>query len=169
MAGTHQLIHCQTCKAAAACLLPTKAALVGEHEASRRMKTEMLVQMDGCNPALGSTRVLLVGATNRPEVCPGFHLPRGHTVIMPAPAKLAYMLQELDEAARRRMPKQLYIPLPCANARKALLARHLGPRAGVTAALSEADTDKLVARTQGYSGSDMRALIQEACQVHALL
>lgn len=74
-------------------------------------------------------------------------------------------MQELDEAARRRMPKQLYIPLPCADARRALLARHLGPHAGVACALSDADSGKLVDKTHGYSGSDMRALIQEACQV----
>ncbi|KAK9788153.1 hypothetical protein WJX73_010857 [Symbiochloris irregularis] len=110
----------------------------GEHEASRRLKTEMLVQMEGCDPSSADRRVLLVGATNRPE--------------------------ELDEAARRRMPKQLYIPLPCADARRALLARHLGTHAGIVSALTAEDSDKLVMRTDGYSGSDMRALIQEACQ-----
>lgn len=34
--------------------------------------------------------------------------------------------QELDEAARRRLPKQLYIPLPCASARRLMLDRALG-------------------------------------------
>lgn len=34
--------------------------------------------------------------------------------------------QELDEAARRRLPKQLYIPLPCAGARRTMLDRELG-------------------------------------------
>jgi SpoVK/Ycf46/Vps4 family AAA+-type ATPase len=94
--------------------------------------------------------VLVIGATNRPE--------------------------ELDEAARRRMPKQLYVPLPCGAARAAMLDRALQPRAdagggggggggaGVTHALSPADVGVVVARTAGYSGSDMRALIQEACQ-----
>lgn len=110
----------------------------GEHEASRRLKTEMLIQMEGCDPASSSRRVLLIGATNRPE--------------------------ELDEAARRRMPKQLYIPLPCGIARKQMIVRQLGPDSAVAATLSQSDLDKIVLKTEGYSGSDMKNLIQEACQ-----
>ena len=74
-------------------------------------------------------------------------------------------MQELDEAARRRMPKQLYIPLPCDEARGSMLRRQLGPGCGVRADLPDADLAKIVARTAGYSGSDMRNLIQEASQV----
>ena len=33
------------------------------------MKTELLVQMDGCSPSATQCQLLLVGATNRPEVC----------------------------------------------------------------------------------------------------
>jgi len=110
----------------------------GEHESSRRLKTELLVQMEGCDPTVQGRRVLLIGATNRPE--------------------------ELDDAARRRMPKQLYIPLPCEAARKQMVLRALGPGAKVAAALSEEDLGKIVMKTDGYSGSDMRNLIQEACQ-----
>ena len=47
----------------------------GENDSTRRIKTEFLVQLDGAN-SQGEERVLVVGATNRP--------------------------QELDEAARRR-------------------------------------------------------------------
>ncbi|CAD7694730.1 unnamed protein product [Ostreobium quekettii] len=107
----------------------------GEHEASRRLKTELLVQMEGCNPNSLSRRILLVGATNRPE--------------------------ELDEAARRRMPKQLYIPLPCEPARKEMILRQLG---AVKSVLSQEDVQKVVQKTDGYSGADMRNLIQEALQ-----
>lgn len=50
------------------------------------------------------------------------------------------------------MPKQLYIALPCAAARRAMLQRALGPDGGVRAALSEADLAKIVEKTAGYSG-----------------
>ena len=110
----------------------------GEHEASRRMKTELLVQMEGCDPTNAERRVLLIGATNRPE--------------------------ELDEAARRRMPKQLYIPLPCETARKQMIVRALRPGGKIAVSLTEKELEKIVEKTHGYSGSDMRNLIQEACQ-----
>jgi SpoVK/Ycf46/Vps4 family AAA+-type ATPase len=44
-------------------MLPT-----GEHEASRRLKTEILTQMEGVDAATADRRILLVAATNRPEV-----------------------------------------------------------------------------------------------------
>ena len=109
----------------------------GEHESSRRLKTEILVQMEGCDPASAERKVLLVGATNRPE--------------------------ELDEAARRRMPKQMYIPLPCKRAREEMVHRVL-TRGSIASQLSAEDVRKVVAKTEGYSGSDMKNLIQEACQ-----
>ena len=40
-----------------------------EHESSRRMKTEFLVQLDGAG-TLGEEKILIVGATNRPQVRP---------------------------------------------------------------------------------------------------
>ncbi|RLN86918.1 hypothetical protein BBJ28_00025083 [Nothophytophthora sp. Chile5] len=69
-----------------------------ENEASRRMKTEFLVQLDGAGTKAKDI-ILVVGATNRP--------------------------QELDEAARRRFVKRLYIPLPSFDARLDMINRLL--------------------------------------------
>ncbi len=109
----------------------------GEHESSRRMKTEFLVQMDGLGGG-ENDRLLLIGATNRP--------------------------QELDDGARRRMPKQLYIPLPCAAARRDMILRTLSAGKGVAHNLSDSDLDMICEKTDGYSGSDMKHLIQEAAR-----
>ncbi len=51
------------------------------------------------------------------------------------------------------MPKQLYVALPCAAARRAMLERALGPSGGVHAALAPADLAKVVEKTAGYSGA----------------
>ncbi|KAF9545909.1 hypothetical protein EC957_010414 [Mortierella hygrophila] len=103
-----------------------------EHEASRRLKTEFLLQFDGAgsNP---TDRVLVMGATNRP--------------------------QELDEAARRRFVKRIYIPLPEAETRRNLLTKLLS---GQDYQFSSSEMQTLVRQTEGYSGSDLTALAQDA-------
>ncbi|PXF46047.1 Fidgetin-like protein 1 [Gracilariopsis chorda] len=103
-----------------------------EHESSRRVKTEFLVQMDGAGTSRDD-RVLVVGATNRP--------------------------QELDEAARRRFVKRLYIPLPDSGARTTLINRLL-EKQGTD--MSGEDVGKVAEMTAGYSGSDLYALCAEA-------
>ena len=117
----------------------------GEHESSRSLKTERLVQMEGVSGGGtedGGPRVLLVGATNRPH--------------------------ELDEAARRRLAKQVYIPLPCGAARRQIVTHMLGgggvDSQRVAHSLSPGDLDKLCGHTDGYSGSDMKHLVQEAAR-----
>jgi len=50
------------------------------------------------------------------------------------------------------MPKQLYIPLPCAEARRSMMERQLGPGSSVQSALSDTDMCKIVDKTAGYSG-----------------
>lgn len=94
------------------------------------------MQLDGITSAGGrgaGGRVVILGATNRPE--------------------------ELDEAVLRRLPKRIFVPLPDAATRRALLQLLLkGPQFRLPAE----DVERLVARTEGFSGSDLAALAREA-------
>lgn len=103
-----------------------------EHEASRRLKTEFLVEFDGLRSE-SDERILVMGATNRP--------------------------QELDEAALRRFTKRIYVSLPNFETRynllKSLLASQQNP-------LSITELKRLAELTQGYSGSDITALAKDA-------
>lgn len=104
----------------------------GDNESSRRIKTEFLVQLDGAATKKDDV-VIVVGATNRP--------------------------QELDEAARRRFVKRLYIPLPDAVGRRVLLARLVSKNRH---SLQPADMETITALTAGYSGADVASLCREA-------
>lgn len=104
----------------------------GEHDSSRRIKTEFLVQLDGAATA-AEDRILVVGATNRP--------------------------QEIDEAARRRLAKRLYIPLPEAAARLQIINNLMAQEKNQ---LRGPELDIVVAATQGFSGADMTQLCREA-------
>ncbi|KAG6432381.1 hypothetical protein SASPL_103957 [Salvia splendens] len=106
-----------------------------ENEASRRLKSEFLVQFDGVASNSGDL-VTVIGATNKP--------------------------QELDDAVLRRLVKRIYIPLPDANARRVLLKHKLKGRAF---SLPDRDVERLVAETDGYSGSDLQALCEEAAMM----
>ncbi|TPX41627.1 hypothetical protein SeLEV6574_g05997 [Synchytrium endobioticum] len=103
-----------------------------ENEASRRLKTEFLLQFDGISTS-ATDRLLVMGATNRP--------------------------QELDEAALRRLVKRIYIPLPEPSTRYQLIIYLLK---GHKHAISDSDIMKIVTWTDGYSASDITALAREA-------
>ncbi|KAI9298129.1 AAA-domain-containing protein [Neoconidiobolus thromboides FSU 785] len=105
----------------------------GEVEATRRIKTEFLVQLDGCATS-EDDRVLVIGATNRP--------------------------QEIDEAARRRFRKRVYIPLPEQNGRRKIIENLL--KKNLAHGLTDEEIDHVAKLTQGYSGSDMDGLCREA-------
>ena len=106
-----------------------------EHEASRRMKTELLTAVDGLGTS-GESSPLLIGATNRPE--------------------------DLDEAARRRMPQRLMVGLPNGEARRDLILRALETVKHGGTDVSESDLQALVAETDGYSGSDLKSVLKDA-------
>lgn len=81
-----------------------------EHEASRRVKAEILVQMDGVAAAAGDDdkQVIVVGATNFP-----WELDDGTLKFTKFTPNML--------ALRRRLEKRIYIPLPDQPARKQLL------------------------------------------------
>jgi spastin len=106
-----------------------------EHEASRRIKTEFMVQLDGA-ATVAEDRILVMGATNLPH--------------------------NLDDAVLRRLSKRVYVPLPDLAARAALVAQLLPPDGAVRCALSDGDRADLVARTERYSCSDVVGLCKEA-------
>jgi SpoVK/Ycf46/Vps4 family AAA+-type ATPase len=67
--------------------------------------------------------------------------------------------QELDEAARRRLQKKLYIPLPGPASRLELILNLIKSENHI---LTKSDVDDIVLKTDGYSGADLRALCTEA-------
>jgi SpoVK/Ycf46/Vps4 family AAA+-type ATPase len=118
----------------------------GEHEATRRIKTEFLIQWsDLARAAAGreqqskdkergdASRVLVLAATNLPW--------------------------EIDEAARRRFVRRQYIPLPEDSVRKVQLKTLLGHQ---NHSLTDEEINELVELTEGFSGSDITALAKDA-------
>ncbi|KAJ5871488.1 uncharacterized protein N7529_003841 [Penicillium soppii] len=117
-----------------------------EHEASRRSKTEFLVQWSDLQRAAAgreqtsrekkegdASRVLVLAATNMPW--------------------------DIDEAARRRFVRRQYIPLPEQHVREQQLRKLIGHQHHE---LNDADIQVLVHVTEGFSGSDITALAKDA-------
>jgi spastin len=113
-----------------------------EHEASRRFKTEFMVQMDGCKKDMISSvageatenLILVIGCTN----CPW----------------------DIDDAIMRRFQRRIYIPLPDAETRKAVLQSILNKCKPHS--LSKQHIMQLVHRTEGYSCSDLTSVGSDA-------
>ncbi|XP_078442347.1 AAA-type ATPase family protein isoform X2 [Wolffia australiana] len=109
--------------------------LASENDSSRRLKSEFLVQFDGVT-SNPDDLVIVIGATNKP--------------------------QELDDALLRRLVKRIYVPLPDEKVRMILLKNQLKGR---DFALPGNDLQRLVKATEGYSGSDLQALCEEAAMM----
>ncbi|XP_071322475.1 katanin p60 ATPase-containing subunit A-like 2 isoform X2 [Trachinotus anak] len=108
----------------------------GEHEGSRRMKTELLVQMDGL--ARSEDLVFVLAASNLPW--------------------------ELDHAMLRRLEKRILVSLPQSPARQAMISHWLPPlnSTGGVELQTELDYETLAKDMEGYSGSDIRLVCKEA-------
>lgn len=128
--------------------LGSKRGEASEHEASRRVKAELLVQMDGVTSSERSKdgddandeperpkQVMVLAATNRPW--------------------------DLDEALRRRLEKRIYIPLPEEEGRRALLEINLRE----VKSSDDVNVEDLVGKTKGYSGADVTNVCREAAMM----
>ncbi|KAG6422286.1 hypothetical protein SASPL_118852 [Salvia splendens] len=109
----------------------------GEHESSRRVKSELLVQVDGVNASStnedGTRKIVMVlAATNFPW--------------------------DIDEALRRRLEKRIYIPLPNFESRKELIRINVK----TVEVAPDVDIDDVARRTEGYSGDDLTNVCRDA-------
>ena len=103
-----------------------------ENEATKRLKTEFLIQFDG----LGSNtnaKLLVIAATNRP--------------------------MDLDEALLRRLPKRVYCGPLDVNGRFDFIKKVINR---VETKLKDNDIMEIAQMTNGYSNSDLKELCKEA-------
>ncbi|XP_041970738.1 uncharacterized protein LOC121727126 [Aricia agestis] len=107
-----------------------------EHEASRRFKAELLIQMDGLAAAFNEEKVIMVlAATNHPW--------------------------DIDEAFRRRFEKRVHVGLPDEESRAKLLRLCL--REVVLA--EDVNLKEMATKLEGYSGSDISNLCRDAAMM----
>ena len=111
-----------------------------EHETSRRVKAELLIQMDGVTGATGQDEdptkiVMVLAATNFPW--------------------------DLDEALRRRLEKRIYIPLPSLEGRRKLLDINMRD----VAYDADVNLDDVAERLEGYSGADITNVCRDAAMM----
>lgn len=107
-----------------------------EHEASRRFKAELLIQMDGLCATFHKDKIIMVlAATNHPW--------------------------DIDEAFRRRFEKRIYIGLPDEETREKLMKLCMGD----VIMAEDVDLKEFAAKLEGYSGSDISSLCRDAAMM----
>jgi katanin p60 ATPase-containing subunit A1 len=133
-----------------------------EHEASRRVKTELMVQMDGVG---GDSEESAPAETagEKDGLSPADGGDNGSdestagkkTVIVLAATNTPW---DLDEALRRRLEKRIYIPLPDEEGRKALFSINMKK----VELDNDVNLDELAAKSMGYSGADVANVCRDA-------
>ena len=103
-----------------------------ENEATKRLKTEFLIQFDGLGSNT-SARLLVIAATNRP--------------------------MDLDEALLRRLPKRVYCGPLDEDGRFEFIKKVINR---VDTELSDEDIREIAKLTNDYSNSDLMELCREA-------
>lgn len=124
-----------------------------EHEASRRVKTELMVQMDG----VGTESSVSKSEDNENENSDNdeSNVSTRKTVIVLAATNTPW---SLDEAIRRRLEKRIYIPLPDVEGRRELFKINMK-----TVEISEdVDLNELAEKSEGYSGDDLANVCRDA-------
>lgn len=115
-----------------------------EHESSRRVKTELMVQMDGVD-----------GDDDGGDEGDDGEESKRKTVIVLAATNTPW---DLDEALRRRLEKRVYIPLPDIEGRRELFRINMK---GVGLE-DDVDFDELAEKSDGYSGADVANVCRDA-------
>jgi len=128
--------------------LCSKRGSESEHEASRRVKSELLIQMDGLSS--------MDGITNTSNSASGDSTPDPSKVVMVLAA--TNFPWDLDEALRRRLEKRIYIPLPTAKGREELLKLNLRE----VQVSSDCDLIEIANSLEGYSGADITNVCRDA-------
>lgn len=122
-----------------------------EHEASRRVKTELMVQMDGVEGDDDGGEDEDGGA----ELSAADAASKRKTVIVLAATNMPW---DLDEALRRRLEKRIYIPLPDLEGRKELFRINMK----AVELEGDVDLDELAQKSAGYSGADVANVCRDA-------
>ncbi|XP_014283921.1 katanin p60 ATPase-containing subunit A-like 2 isoform X2 [Halyomorpha halys] len=106
-----------------------------EHEASRRLKSELLVQLDGL--CQSNENVFFLTATNLPW--------------------------DLDTAILRRLEKRIFVDLPDLNSRKSLIEKYLPPVLKPSGPLIKVELNysESARKCEGYSAFDIKLLCKE--------
>ncbi|KAJ8718278.1 hypothetical protein PYW08_002515 [Mythimna loreyi] len=104
----------------------------GEHEASRRLKAQLLTELDGIGGREGI--IFLLANSNMPW--------------------------DIDPAMLRRLEKRIFIPLPDLKTREELFQNYLNVKN--VELFPKVDFKELATKTEGYSGSDIKLVCKEA-------